>query len=143
MPVKIITTVAPDPERSAERASIVDEFFELDQWLKSPGVSGRIKRHEDLRKALVEDANTSWGDRSVARVLPGTVANVSVGAASCKREVVDPRRVQEIVGDEAFYEGITVPLGFVDALLTPEELKECVSEEYTGSRKVTVTARQP
>lgn len=139
--VKITVQKAADTERLAERASLVDELFELTAWAESPEVKDRIKRLAEVKTALTADANESWNDRSVARTLDGDLAVVTVGAASCKREVTDPKKVQEIVGDEAFYGGIKVPLEFVDKYLNPEEQKLCVSEEYTGPRKIKVAPR--
>lgn len=149
MPVNIKTEDAAETERLAERASLVDELYELSEWLVKAGVAEKLKRIEAIKQALVADANATWNDRAVARVLEGTVANATISAASCKREVTDPKAVLAHLvaslgqeqGEAAFWEGITVPLGFVDKYLSPEEQKGIVDEAYTGSRTTKVAKR--
>lgn len=142
MPVTINTKTAAEAEQEAERSSLVDELFELHQWFEGSGAKEKIARMDQIKKSLTADVNERFNDRRQARVLEGTVGRVEVGAGSIKREVTNPKRVQEIVGDEAFYGGITVPLGFVDKHLTPDEQTTCVTETPgAGSRKVTVSAR--
>ena len=149
MPVKITQTSVEEPaaeqlvdENEAERISLVDELYELTSWFEGSGAKEKIARMDQIKKALTADVNSRFADRRVARTLEGTVGRVEISAGSCKREVTDPIFVQKIVGDEAFYKGITVPLGFVDAHLTAEERLNCVSETPgAGARKVTVSAR--
>lgn len=131
--------VAAETEQDAERASMVDELFELTQWLEGSGAKAKIARIDVLKKALTADVNDRFEDRAMARTIPGTLARVEVGAGSCKREVTNPRFVQQVVGDDAFYEGITVPLGFVDKYLSPDEQLQCVTETPgAGARTVKV-----
>ncbi len=147
MPVKINSKPAVEnanepTEQDAERASLVDELYELSQWLEGSGAKEKIARMDQIKKVLTADVNERFSDRAQMQVLEGTVGRVEVSAGSCKREVSNPQRVQEIVGDEAFYGGITVPLGFVDKYLSPEEQLQCVTETPgAGSRSVKVFAR--
>ena len=142
MPVTITTKTAEETEQDAERASLVDELFELHQWFEGSGAKEKIARMDQIKKALTADVNARFDDRRQARLLEGALGRVEISAASIKREVTNPQRVQEIVGDEAFYAGITVPLGFVDKHLTAEEQLLCVTETPGGgARKVTVSAR--
>lgn len=149
MPVKINTAPVPEPEpeplmdeKEAERIGLVDELFELTQWFEGSGAKEKIARMDQIKKAITADVNERFDERTMARVVEGTVGRVEVSAGSCKREVTDPKKVQTIVGDEAFYAGITVPLSFVDKYLSPDEQTQCVTETPgAGSRKVTVSAR--
>lgn len=142
MAVKINVKNDAETEANAERSSLVDELFELQQWLEGSGAKEKIARIDQLKKALTADVNERFPDRAQMRVLEGTVGRVEISAGSCKREVTNPKYVQSIVGDDAFYEGITVPLGFVDKYLSPDEQAQCVTETPgAGSRTVKVFAR--
>lgn len=142
MAVKINVKTAADTEQDAERVSLVDELFELTQWFEGSGVKEKIARLDQLKKALTADVNERFSDRNQMRTLEGTLGKVEISAGICKREVFDAKFVQGVVGDDAFYSGITVPLAFVDQYLSPAEKAKCVSETPgAGSRKVTVSAR--
>lgn len=147
MPVKIEIEDAAETERIAERASLVDELYELTTWLETSGANEKAKRVEAIKKTLVEAANTEWNDRSQARPIEGTVARAIIGAASCKREVTDKRGVLtwlkdtlgDETGEETFFEGITVPIGFIDKFLSKTESAPFVTET-DGSRTTKVEA---
>ena len=142
MGVKINVTTAAQTEQDAERASLVDELYELTQWFEGSGVKAKIARIDQIKKALTADVNERFSDRAMMRALEGSLGRVEISAGSCKREVTNPQYVQQIVGDEAFYGGITVPLGFVDKYLSPEEQAQCVTETPgAGARTVKVFAR--
>lgn len=143
MPVVIrAPKTAAEVEQEAERVGLVDELFELQQWFEGSGAKAKIARMDQIKKALTADVDTRFSERTMARVLEGTVGKVEISAGSCKREVTNPKYVQSVVGDEAFYEGITVPLAFVDQYLSPDEKANCITETPgAGSRKVTVSAR--
>ena len=142
MPVVINTEPVEDAEKVAERASLADELFELHQWYEGSGAKEKIARMDQIKKALTTDVNNRFNDRAQMRVVEGTVGKVEIGAGSCKREVTDAKYVQGVVGDEAFYAGITVPLAFVDQYLSPDEKAKCVTETPgAGARKVTVKSR--
>lgn len=145
MAVTIETEDAPEAapaaisEDDAERASLVDELSELTDWYAT--VKGRIDRIDEIKKALVADVNERFEDRAMSRAVEGTVAIATIGPAAQKRIVTAPKRVHEMLGDEAFYAGITVPLGFIDKYLTEQQRGEVTETEDTGPRKVTVKAR--
>lgn len=149
MTLSIEIVNAADTERLAERGSLADELYELTTWLETSGANAKVKRVTEIKKALVQIADTEWNDRSEARDMLGTVAIARVGAASCKRQVTDPKAILahlvgslgEEAGEEAFWAGITVPLGFVDKYLTEAEQLGIVSSENTGSRTTTVKKR--
>lgn len=142
MPVTINTQEPVDNEEQAERRGLVNELYELHQWFEGSGAKEKIARMDQIKKALTADVNSRFPDRNMTRVIEGDFGKVEVGAGSCKREVTDPKYIQGVVGDEAFYAGITVPLSFVDQFLSPDEKAKCVSETPgAGSRKVTISAR--
>lgn len=151
MPIQIETETPEDVARAeqlAERASLVDELFEITQWLENSGANKKAKRAEELKKLLVAEANKEWNDRGQERTLEGTVANAKIGAASCKREVTDKRGLLDWLkkqhgdeaGETAFFEGITVPISFLDKYLSKTEAEPFVTETF-GSRTTKVEAR--
>jgi len=60
---------------------------------------------------------------------------VVVPAVPASRTLVDIKAVYEIMGD-AFWDIATVPLGLLDAYLTPEQAAKVVTTERKGKRKL-------
>lgn len=112
-------------------------------------IKAKIKRLQEQQREhrvavdrLQDAVNAVFSDRDPDEVVrvEGRRYRLEVRPMGRSRRVRDPREVHAILGDDTFYDVISVPLKAVDDYLTPEE-RSNVLEELRGPRGIKITKR--
>src|SRR5690606_18168498 len=90
-----------------------------------------LKPYNDAVKRLKAKIEELGGDPDEELVELGTVFKLELGKKGTSRTVTDIRKVQELMGDELFYEVVKVNLKDIDAYLTLPQRQQVVKEERT------------
>lgn len=75
-------------------------------------------------------------------VLEGERYNAQISARSNERRVKDFAPILKAIGQKAFLAAASIPLKVLDVLLNDEQKAKYISQERTGSRRVTCVARE-
>ncbi|WP_266032542.1 hypothetical protein [Brucella intermedia] len=138
------TAVAPDPYLS-EFADKIDAVGRLEAVAlkvkdKVKKLQEELKPYTKAHKELQEIMN-ELGDPDAAIEELGVEFKVEAGSRGTAREVIDMKRVHEILGDELFYKCATITLKDLDAYMIEPQRKEVIKESRT-SRTLKITARK-
>jgi hypothetical protein len=126
---------------SPSRADLVDEFGELDRRARvSGGWKEQADRYEALKKVI-----KSWHDASPATaeaVELGKFWEVQVSGRAKERKVRSMMVVYKAIGSLAgFFSLCEIGLGKLEEKLGKARVATMVSEEFTGSRRLTAVLR--
>lgn len=130
-----------DTETSPENEidSRVDRLSELIAWDEAHKKDPRAKELQELKSALQKRADELAGNPGNNVSIRGNNSAVHFGPKGARREVIDPAGVRDIIGEEAFLGGVSIPLKLVDDYLTPPQKEKCLAISRSGSRSMKVT----
>lgn len=131
---KPLKTKAKPAAPVGETALLVDKIVEQNPAILAAKEPKKLQ--EQARKELLELVQPSH-EPTDEIVVKGTKGQVRFSPCSTKRSCVDPQKVHQMLGDEAFYAIITVSLTELDKYLTPHQVAQVVVPEC-GSRGMTV-----
>jgi hypothetical protein len=122
-------------------ADLADEFGEVDRQIHL--MKPVVARHKQLRERILGFHSHLAGDQ-VAEV-QGRLYVIRIGAAERQRTVTNPKRafnvLKKIMGLDALYEALTIPLKLVDRYVPIAEHRHFLKQERTGPRDVTSVAK--
>jgi hypothetical protein len=115
-----------------EQRRMVDEYGELDRRMQM--LAPDAARYETLKRAI-----KSWFDQAppdVDGIVEGQVYRLHLSARERERRARSTRDVLAAVGEEEFFDLVSVPIGALEDLLGKSRAAGLIIEARTGSRRI-------
>jgi len=127
----------PDYDLVSEFAELIDEVGVLSKDAekinaKIKKLQEELKPYNDAVKRLKAKIDELEGDPDEELVELGTVYKLEIGKKGTSRHIKDIKKVQELMGDDLFYQVCKVNLKDIDAYLTLPQREEVIEEERTS-----------